>query len=271
MTANAWAYVGSAWTVSTTSAVTPSLPTSGLTAHFDASTAADLFTTYVSGGPNTGTPTDGSSVAVWEDASGATHILKQAGGAALPNWRSSTPLLPWPCLDFSGTTRRLGLTNSTGTAQPISTIIDTNTCTVLIAFYAHGIAATANNYRAPALFEDESGYIGVLLSLDGGTPKVLAYNYDGSSDFVRLACATGTPHVVMMRHEGGTLYASLDGGAESSTASGATQVVGGMPFMGYGFDNDVLDARIGEIAVYNVALSGSNLTDAIAYFTDKWL
>ena len=72
---------------------------------------------------------------------------------------------------------------------------------------------------------------------------------------------------------GGTLYAALDGGAESATASGNTQVLTGTVRVGTatGAAGTFLDGRIGEIAVYNTALTGTALTDAVTYFTDKWL
>jgi hypothetical protein len=249
------------------------LPTTGLTAHFDASSAADLYTTFVSGGPHTGTPVDGSAVAVWDHAAGANLIFKQESSNPLPIWRASTPLLPLPCVDFDfpvSVHQRLALTNNAGTAQPLSAVISSSAFTLLISFYAETITSAANSYTAHALIGDILGYWGAFLSLVGGVPKVLAYNYDGTQDYVRLDCSAGASHVLMMRHQSGTLYASLDGGAESSVASGNTSNVTGNVHLGIALSAG-LYGRLGEVALYNTALTGTDLTDAVSYFTSKWL
>lgn len=249
----------------------PDLPTSGLTAHFDASDTDDLWTTYVSGGPHTGTPGDGDTVYVWEEAGGANLILKKAGGSASPDYRSTTPLLPLPCLDFANSsTNYLALTNNTGTSQPISAVIANNAFTVLVAFWAEAIGGATPTYQSDAILADSAGYWGVHLGTVSSVTKVSAYNYDGNQDHLMLDCSVGAPHVFMMRHESGTLYASLDGGAESSMASGNTTNISNQLYVGRG-QTGSFNGRIGEFAIYNTALTGTDLSDAIAHFVAKWL
>ena len=247
------------------------LPTTGLTFHVDASNADDLFKTFVSGGPHTGVPVDGDSVVVWDSEEGVNLILKQSGAIAVPVWRATTPLMSLPCLDFTGG-QRLVLTNNANGSRFLSDLITNTACTLFIAFYAESITTSINDYTSHVLIEDMGGYWGALLSLASGVPKVLAYNYDGTQDFVRLTVTTGATHVLMLRHEAGNLYASLDGGAESSVPSGNTQNLAFGVGVGFGYPSSVAyDGRIGEIAVYNTALSGTNLTDAISYFMNKWM
>jgi hypothetical protein len=248
------------------------LPTTGLTAHYDASTTAAIFTTFVSGGPHTGTPSDGGSVAVCTEVGGANRILKQSGANGLPVWRATTPLLPLPCLDFTGG-QRLILTNNVGTSLVLSDIITNNACTILIAFWAESITydSFANQpYNAHPLIGDTSGYCGAFLH--SNPTRVAAYTWDGSANVVDLPVTVGAPHVYMMRHESGRLYASLDGGAELSVVAGNTQVLTANVLTGAGtYNSQNLDGRIGEIAIYNTALTGTALTDAVSYFTAKWL
>ena len=243
------------------------LPTTNLTVHVDASTTAQLFKTFVSGGPHTGTPVDGDSVMVWASVEGADRIFKQTGAAAVPVWRATTPLMPRPCLEFTGT-QQLVLTNNVGTGRPGSELITASAQTLLIAFYVSVINASGLSYVSDPLIGDNSGYWGAML---GGT-NVGGYNYDGSQDYATKSVTVGAPHVLMVRHQGGTLYASLDGGAESSTASGNTQVLTASVAVGRTAQSSYnFTGRLGEIAIYNTALTGTDLTDAVTYFTAKWL
>jgi len=248
------------------------LPLTSLTGHYDASTSAKLWKTFVSGGPHTGVPVDGNTIAVWEHQQGANLIFKQFSSDALPVWRQATPLLPLPCLDFAGvgSTQRMVLTNNTNVAQALSALITTTAFTLLIAFYAEAVSNTLDNYQTHTLIGDSGGYWGAFIGISSGVPKILAYNYDGTQDYVRLAVSVGAPHVLMVRHESGSLYAALDGGAETSVASGTTGSVANNVFIGQS-STVTFDGRIGEIAVYNAALTGTTLTDAVSYFTAKWL
>src|SRR4029453_11069022 len=126
------------------------LPTTGRKLMVDASSADDLWNTLVSGGPHTGTPVEGSSVAVWDSEEGANLIFKQSGASPLPVWRATTPLLRQPWLDFSGG-QRLLLANNAGTAQPLSAIITPTDYTVLVAFYARTVPSTNTPYNGAPL------------------------------------------------------------------------------------------------------------------------
>lgn len=250
------------------------LPTTGLTAHYDASSADDLWKTFVSGGPHTGVPVDGDSIAVWDSEEGVNRIFKQSGANGVPVWRAATPLLPLPCLDFTGG-QRLMLTNHAGTNVILSDLITNTACTALIAFYAETITqitGASQPYNGHPLIGDTGGYWGAFLHVTAAIPSVSVYNYDGTADVVTFPVTAGAAHVVLLRHESGTLAASLDGGAESATASGTTQSLTGHVLTGAGtYTSANLDGRIGEIAIYNTALTGTTLTDAVSYFTSKWL
>ena len=76
---------------------------------------------------------------------------------------------------------------------------------------------------------------------------------------------------LMYRHEGGHLFASLNGGAEVSVASGETTQLTSLLHIGKSDPGSYYDGCIGEVAIYDAALAGADLHTAIQYFTDKWL
>lgn len=251
----------------------PSLPTANLTGHFDASDTGNIWKFYQAGTPyHNGVPVDADLVEMWEDDDGKDLTLYGVGTA--PTWRSTTPLMSLPCLDFDGTDDSCRfLVKSTVAPKTFSSLITASAFTILISFRVDAINTTTSVITSnDALIAESAGYFGIHLRDDSGTYKVRVYNYDGTEDIINLTISLSTNYVLMVRHESGTLYASLDGGSESSVASGDTQVTSGELVAGYSAfaSAHYFDGRMGEIAIYNVALSGSNLSDAIGYFTNKW-
>ena len=251
----------------------PALPTTNLTLHQDASDNDHLWKTYVSGGPNTGVPADGDTIEAWDDEFVSGQIMKQIGAAGLPVWRSTTPLMALPCLDFAGG-QRMGLTNASGTARVLSDILGAAAATVFIAFYAESITGnSATVYHNDPLCCDAGAYFGIFLKdVGAGSYVIQAFNYNGGTISVEIPVTVGASHVVMMRNDGANLYIALDGGGESSVASNTTANINNQDQLAWGDgSNGTFDGRIGERAVYNAALSGADLANATAYFTDKWL
>lgn len=253
------------------------LPTSGLTGHYDASDSSTLFTTFVSGGPHTGTPTDGATVAVWKNTAVSNSILRQVGANGLPVYRSATPLLPRACLDFTGG-QRLGTTTDTASALPLSTFVTAAAHTLFVAFYPETLTTGFAQpvYNQNLLVGETGGYFAVsaaALSVSDAAPyQVSGFLYDSGDKHVSLPLTLATPAVVMVRHEAGALSVALNGGVESSVAAGNIGSLTGQVTVGFGYVSSVaFDGRIGEIALYNVALTGTALADATAYFTGRWL
>lgn len=255
----------------------PALPTTNLTLHCDASTATgNLYTTYVGSGVHTGTPSDGNAIQVWEDEGDGiadvclTYAGKAAGAA--PAWRSTTPLMKLPCLDFDGGSDWLEATTQTGTEYDASAFLSTTAKTILVAFRVDAIATdSANSWQNPPLVCDIDGYMGLHFRSTAGQPRVLAYNYSTADNNVSLDISLATSYVVTLRHASSVLYISLNGGSESSIASGATGNLFGTLVLGKSFTANFYDGRIGEVAVYNTGLTGTALSDANAYFVQKWI
>lgn len=254
------------------------LPTANLKLHVDASNTDDLFTTYVSGGPNTGTPSDGNEVQVWrqESDSGTTRQFRYISAtSASPNFRTTTPLMLLSCLDFDGTNDIMVMQNNAGVDAAANEFMTTTAKTILVAFYAESITSTnADPYiNHPIIAAAVGGRIGICLKDVSGTPKIQFTNNDGDDDILELAITANASHVAVLRHDGTNLYGSVDGGSESSIASGTTATFNGAVQLGTIniAGTARFNGRIGELAIYNAALTGQNLTDAISFFTSKWL
>ena len=250
----------------------PALPATNLTLHLDASNNGTLFKTYVSGGPNTGVPVNDDVIEAWEDATGANRIGKKFSTNNLPLVKIAAPLMPLQCLEYTvAASKGMILTDKSGSQLNASTILSSSAFTVFVAYYATSIGGpAAPSYTTPGPFADSGGYWGLHNANIAGVESIAAYNYDGTGAYVTAPAPINATHVAMMRHESGNLYLSVDGGSESSTASGNTASLAQAVFMGRTVTAH-WDGRIGEIAVYNVALTGADLSDAIAYFTDKWV
>lgn len=251
------------------------LPTTNLRLHVDASDTDKLFTTFSGSGVHTGTPSDGSLVQVWDDEgdgiANVALIYNTAGQTAA--WRTTTPLMLHPCLDFDGSDDFYSAYTQTGGAvKAVSDFITASAFTVLVAFRAESITSTGAASAGHILLGDDGGYFGLSLRNVSGQRKISGYNWDGTSDVVQSDISENTDYVVMYRHESGNLYMSINGGSEvGPVASGNTQSVASTLSVGSLAGGVTFNGRIGEIAIYNAALSGTPLSDAISYFTGKWL
>lgn len=195
---------------------------------------------------------------------------------AVPKVKMTTPLLGTQCLDFDGSDDVTQISNRTSDALIAASSLFTTTARTIILSVRFDTFQGSDGYRVIMAHASSSVNWGVYQFRIGGVNSIGANNNDGGYDTVTINAAIDTNYVVMCRHDGSNLYISLNGGAESSVASGALSsgiadsvAIGGNPSESGHF----LDGRIGEIAVWNVDLSGqgTDLADAITYFTDKWI
>lgn len=125
--------------------------------------------------------------------------------------------------DFMATTDALSdfITNSSGAAV-VAAIID-------------GVSLnSANVYQNHGIIGDSGVFMGLVAkNVSGTTPTFLPYNWDGEPDpdasdhSAGITFSTGTPYVLMWRHQGGSLLFSVNGGVETSLASGNTSTMTG--------------------------------------------
>jgi hypothetical protein len=254
------------------------LPTTNLTLHLDASDTDNLFTTWVNGGPHTGTPADGNAVQAWKaetDGSvtpcNGAYFIDSSGS---PVYRSGTPLMDLPCLDFDGSTSQMGIVSdaTVSSYRDSSNFFSTTARTMLAVFYAESITATnagaVGGYSNHGIVSaEDKWYLNCYNS--GGQRKVQFGAHDGSWNMVEVNISEATTHVVKARHDGTNLYLAVDGGAESSVACGTISGNSAQVLIGRGGDAVRFNGRIGEIALY----SSSDLTNAnsgVTFLRAKW-
>jgi len=259
----------------------PSLPTTNLTLHLDASDTDNLFKTVNGGGSgvHTGTPADGDAVQVWNDeGDGIADVAMIGVGSNAAKYRSATPLMKHPCLDFDGSVDEFTTRNQADSANHlISDLITNSAFTFAVAFYPEVIASTnANTYDNDAIFIDTSGFVGLVTKDNAGTKEIRGYNWDGNDDHIDATVATGRSWCAFYRHGSGNLKLTiiddtLTETSPSDVPSGNTGSVGGVMHLGSGFGGHHYNGRIGEIAFYSAELTGTDLTNLKQYFADKWL
>lgn len=244
-----------------------------LKAHFYAGDADKLFKVLVSGGPHTGTPTNGEGINVWQDEdTPATKDMAMAVVVNAPVWRSPGAML-LPSVDFADSA--VNVKNYAATSnKALSDVITNSACTVIMAIRAEATGTNnANTYDNTGLFSDSGGYIGIHQKQN----TLIAYNWDGNEDATTaISISLDTDYVIMMRHAGGTLYFSVLSGAggatrsDQSVASGNTDDMTGVPYIGQSWNGSPRFAGcIGEVAIYDTDEGSTNsmLTDMVG----RWL
>lgn len=247
----------------------PTYSPTNLTLRLDASVGAHVWQN-----------TDFTSAAGDGDLVGALDDVGDIADSALFNTSTTRPTYRTSginglgALDFDGTNDFMQCYNDAFvTARPISTFITNSAYTIFLSLMLDGDGTNlANIYDNAATYVDAGGFFGLHYKTTLGVHSLIAYNWDGNADVVPLTVTQGVPIVAMVRHEGGNLYFSLDGGAESSVASGNTSNVAGQLALGRSLQGGAghFNGRIGEVLFYNAALSGTDLTDTYQYMLDKW-
>jgi hypothetical protein len=116
-------------------------------------------------------------------------------------------------------------------------------------------------------FGDNNGYTGIGLRTTG--PSAEMYNFNGSTwQKPSVTISTGDVHVLMWRHTGGNMYASIDGGTEQVIASGTTpSLVGATLILGQtGGTAPYANMKLAEFVSWNATMPTS--TQLAAYIAD---
>jgi len=189
------------------------------------------------------------------------HKFDAVSDAASPAYRTPTSGdLLLANIDYDGS-------NDIHNGPAVSTFITASAFDILVAFEADaGGTNNANAWENTGILTDGAGgYVG--LHLKNG--NLMAYNYDSNSDTVLIAISTGTAYVARMRHDSGTLYLSINGGAESSVASGNTGSLAGACRIGAeGASSRLFNGKIGAIVVAN---TGNELASRYSTMVADWV
>jgi len=214
---------------------------------------------------------DGQTVKAMDDQQASNHFTEATNG---PLWKSPSGLL-LPALRFDGVNDQL-LNN----VAP-STFYSTTAKTILIAFRLLGDGTNiATIYENTMIVGDnmandvfESNWFGLYVKTVAGAHTLFVYNWDGNEDTVSTTILKDTNYIIAVRHDGSNIYIGLNGGSETSAASGTTAGAGNcIRIAGNNRStNQYLNCEIGELATYNAAITGAALSDTIQAMMDDWV
>jgi len=181
---------------------------------------------------------------------GATSTRRPALATAFPN--SIT------CADFDGSSDYLD-------GSAISNYIGASSKFIVATLIFDSISITTGGVTAGhAAVVDSTGRTGIF-GYNDGADKAFAANFDGTVDGAGVAVTEGTAYVVTCRHDGTNVHVSINGGAETSVASGATS--GAMGTLRFGYrGNGFFDGKLAEAALWSTVPDESTRNAIIADF-----
>jgi hypothetical protein len=237
-------------------AVPPLDGLSGLTAAY--SLSRELLTSFAGGTKYT---TSGSNITNLNDQSGNARNLGTPGTD--------------PVLVTAGPNSRNASDHGTGgggrfesaAGDPLSDFITNSAGYIIVSFILD--TATANSatpYQNNGIVADNGAFVGIF-GKNGNS--VISYNWDGNADSGSVAATMATAYVAEWRHEGGTLGLRLNGGTETTVASGNTSTLTGLITLGTG-TVAAMDGKIFEVAFFNTVPSLSE-RDALAANFKAWI
>lgn len=255
-------------------------PTTGLTAQFDASTNAELFNTF-SGGVLSGNPSDGGSFQFWrstidQTAVNSTRILFPDGTSPSFTWHDDLTMRLPSVRANNGflRTRTLG-----GTGLGFDDFMTRPAAMILAAFYIDSAGTYPNSstsyFNCNLIGGGRNAYFGVFIRNNGGVYTLYPYNWDGNEDgsTIGITVTPDAAHVICIRHDGGSLFFSVDCGAELSVASGNTDNTTPLLWGDQGLSVGTVAeyrGRFGEALFYNHG-QAAIAQAAMDYLCDKWL
>lgn len=195
-----------------------------------------------------------------KDQSGNSRNVNQATTANQPAVTTAGPNSR-TCADFDGSNDGL-------VGAALSNFIANNSAFMIVSGIFDAITTThtgASIYQNNGLMGDQFGYWGIV-ARDADPDKAVGFNYDGSYDILEPDISTGTVYVFTLRHEGGTLYMSVNGGAEISVASGNTQQLTGALAIGRCFT--VGNVKFFEGAIFSTVPGSSERAAIVADFIE---
>lgn len=159
---------------------------------------------------------NGADVSAVADVSGAANHFTQVMAGSQPLYvASDSDFRGNPSIDFDGVDEYIE-----GTAA--SNIITVSTGTIALALLVRSIATNAAAfYDNDATIGEQGGFFGSPLR---SAPSINIGNFTAGADEPAspTAFTLNAVHTVVLRHGGGTLAISVDGGAEQTVASGNT-------------------------------------------------
>lgn len=195
-------------------------------------------------------------VVTWYDQAGTIN-LTQATAANQPQIVSSGSVVTGsnskPAMDFNGTSHMF-----TQASGDLNSYIAAGAMTEWVVFNADAIATdVANPWFNDNIICDSGAYFGLCLQQTSGAA---IWNYDGTGDSAYRAISTGTWYVFEGRHDTGNIVSSVNGGTETTTASGDTQSMTGTVNFGRNHASSYFNGKAHEFVIFDTAISSGNRT-----------
>ena len=146
-------------------------------------------------------------------------------------------------------------------------------------FSVYKLSAVQTSFGPGAIFQDEA-----LIAEPGGnwglhlanlsSPMVFAYSFNGTDGVVAVGVTLTLDRwqLAVMRHGGGQLCISVDGGSESCVASGATDLSGNRNAdLGQGGGNKRMTGALGATLIYSRVLTSDERAKVSTYLKRRFL
>jgi hypothetical protein len=196
------------------------------------------------------------------DQSGGGRNLTDEGIAARRPAEATAGPNSRPAADFDGSSDYLR------TTAALSSFIANSAGYIVLSGIVSAITQNSATITAnDLLLGDQSQFAGFYLrnTPGGGTGTVYAYNWDGTADGATATFAVNTPVVLTWRHEGGSIYVSVNGAAEISVLSGNTSTMTGvLDLCGRGLQYS--NSTIFELATWSIVPNATERAAIVADF-----
>lgn len=161
------------------------------------------------------------------------------------------------------------------TGAALSNYISASAYEYWIAFSISQAAAShADPWANVSLLADQAGNFGFAVR-NNTVYEARGWHYGSGGTqepTTRPLITLNTPSVAHVWLTGGALNCQINGGTIATKASSTTDVgsLGSVLRLARSYNNDFGTMKLGEIAMYNVALSAEDRASGETYFNDKW-
>ena len=249
------------------------LPTTNLTANQDASNSDDVF--EVNGNPASNVVEDTDGIEQW-DFENSTDNTTQLTASTKPNWQDAASNMLLPIADFDGDDY-MDYESATGSNRTIDQYVDADGY-----FFAVSIRPiTISNTSASSPWGDHKivsddttgGFINFGFYFNSPNRFFRCYHWDGAIVDSQVTVSVNTNYVLSCEYDGTDLKAALNQGAGTDAETGGS--VSDLTFItrlgGHNSTAGNLTAEIGQIVMYDAALSSGDVADVKQHLYEKWI
>ena len=213
---------------------------------------------------------DASDLSTMKFAAGVSEIRdKNASGRFFSNSTGSqqpqlktTNWTTLPVLNYDGSNDELSANVNIATLISSSSF---HTFAVLRVASTVGFGAGLGD-GAKAVWSDLGGFVGMTFRLN----TVQSYIWDGADKTVATSYTDNTGVIVTTGLSGGLNRIRLNGGTETTVASGNVGTTSNTAILGKSFNGNYLAHELGELIFFSTALSETNLQRTEGYLAWKW-